>query len=640
MPAWSLTIGGVDYSSYCVWDSVTINQTARHRGSTMSVELAMYSKAMNRPKAFQTITFRSITQNANLFGGIILKSVQTEIGAGMFQYRISCIDYTKWLDHMITDVTAYPAPGQSGRADQVAVQVLQRYVTSTTGDFHYIGLDKPPACPIDVTTYSAATPGGRVYPSTYTLTAIEVNLEQVSGVIDQIAKVSDAMWFIDADRKFWFADSDVARSVATGLLAPLSQTSVTIYDETYQANNTVGGTNRGTVTMNLPTLDADNPYANVPAGYGPNQTSYRSLKLTEDASQTISDVFIYGFEQASDAMTYESLRTGPYPKAATVTNGRLRGDASTRFFPLTQKPASAATTTVYLRDFETAAGNGTTPFKTYTAAAGNLKTEYIDGQPSDATITLGSGRAVAGSTSTTLATGLTATLNAWAGKTVYLTGGMGAGQQRSITGNTVGTSPMYAVATVASPVWAVTPDATTTFAIFPPGSDWVFVCTSNQGIRFTVAPAATHDIDVWYHHLFPGANMGLNASLAKEIASREGFGGGYYTISESNSAYTTPMLPSEGLTPWMAAVDITLRRQARFKYFATFESTLAGWRPGQQFAITSILRGDLTNSSTGYATWETTFTQRFYVTQVEQVPYGSEGILLSSVEASSDFWGA
>lgn len=134
--------------------------------------------------------------------------------------------------------------------------------------------------------------------------------------------------------------------------------------------------------------------------------------------------------------------------------------------------------------------------------------------------------------------------------------------------------------------------------------------------------------------------MGLNASLAREIASREGFGGGYYTISESNSAYSTPLLPSEGLMPWMAAVDITLRRQARFKYFATFESTLSGWRPGQQFAITSALRGDVSGSATGYATWEPTFTQRFYVTQVEQVPYGSEGILLSSVEASSDFWGA
>lgn len=648
MTGWKLQIGaaGTDYSSQCEWDSVTINQTARHKGSTMAFNVTIMVTGgvptMPRPKAFQEVKFSRINADLSLttiFGGIILQSEQSEVGMGIFAYRIQSIDFTKWLDHMITGWETYPSEGRSDAADQIAVEIMQNYVLGNGAqvrNFNYIGVDTNPAVPITVASY----PTGNVYPSKIHLITYVTGMSGVSTAIDNVAKMADALWFIDPDKKFWFADSDVARDLnITQLLAPLKSTTVTIYDETFDGGSVTG--NKGKRALLLPTLDVDNPYANVPDAQATTgrRTTYRNLKILEDVSQTISSIFIYGYEDASTTDTIESPRTGLFPKAATVVNLKMHGDGATRFFPLSNKPVSAKYTTVYFRDIEP---GGSTATKTYTVALGNLKTEYVDGSPADQTIVKTSGIASAG-TNTTLVTAsnLAWGANQWIGYQIYLTGGAGAGQLRTIATNTAPTVPTATTLTVTvTAAWTVNPAASTTFAIFPAGTDWAFVCTSNQGIRFTVAPASTQDIDVWYSIYVPGNRAGTNKALANEIKYREGFGGGYYVQSMADSAYTTGIKDSETLPASQAAVDIQLRRFARFKYTARFESLLTGWRPGQQLAIVSQLRGDTVASPTGYAVWDTTFSQRFFVTGVEQTCYAADGTMLSVIQASSDIDGS
>ena len=647
MTGWKLQIGaaGTDYSSQCEWDSVTINQTARHKGSTMAFNVTIMVTGgvptMPRPKAFQEVKFSRINADLSLttiFGGIILQSEQSEVGMGIFAYRIQAIDYTKWLDHMITGWETYPSEGRSDAADQIAVEIMQNYVLGNGAqvrNFNYIGVDTNPAVPITVASY----PAGNVYPSKVHLITYVTGMSGVSTAIDNVAKMADALWFIDPDRKFWFADSDVARDLnITQLLAPLKSTTVTIYDETFDSGSVTG--NKGKRTLVLPTLDVDNPYTNVPDAQATGRrTTYRNLKIMEDVSQTISSIFIYGYEDASTTDTIESPRTGLFPKAATVVNLKMHGDGATRFFALSNKPVSAKYTTVHFRDIEP---GGSTATKTYTVALGNLKTEYVDGSPADQSIVKTSGIASNGGAATLVtASNLAWGANQWTGYQIYLTGGAGAGQLRTIATNTAPTVPTATTLTVTvTAAWTVNPAASTTFAIFPAGTDWAFVCTSNQGIRFTVAPASTQDIDVWYSIYVPGNRAGTNKALANEIKYREGFGGGYYVQSMADSAYTTGIKDSETLPASQAAVDIQLRRFARFKYTARFESLLTGWRPGQQLAIVSQLRGDTVASPTGYAVWDTTFSQRFFVTGVEQTCYAADGTMLSVIQASSDIDGS
>jgi hypothetical protein len=90
--------------------------------------------------------------------------------------------------------------------------------------------------------------------------------------------------------------------------------------------------------------------------------------------------------------------------------------------------------------------------------------------------------AIAGSTSTTLATGKTWLLNQWANMQARIISGTGAGQIRAIASNTTG-----GVATV-SAAWTVTPDATSVYRI--EGNEDHFYLMGNNAVtlyRFTIS---------------------------------------------------------------------------------------------------------------------------------------------------------
>lgn len=92
------------------------------------------------------------------------------------------------------------------------------------------------------------------------------------------------------------------------------------------------------------------------------------------------------------------------------------------------------------------------------------------------------GTAIAGSTSTTLATGKTWLLNQWANSQVRIVSGTGAGQIRAIASNTTG-----GVATV-SAAWTLTPDATSVYRI--EGNDDYLYLLGNNAVtmyRFSIS---------------------------------------------------------------------------------------------------------------------------------------------------------
>ncbi len=556
---WTLLCGGVDYSTYSPYDSWRVNSSARHRGSTASGVIDIYNKAVERPKCFQEVRLLHVASGTTLFGGVILDVEQEEIGPLLFRYRVSCIDYTKWLDHIPIGALTYPRTATPGTADQCVYEMIRDWVT-TSVTVDPFGIPAPSisvpltALPVVPTAYSASG-GGRIYPSNIAVYGYTPNFIYVSQAIDYIAKLADAVWFIDYDKVFWFADAEVAR--VNGILnGPMVASTQTYYDQTYMG----GGAVRGSVTVSLPTIDADNPHSYVPpavAAANPQRTTYRKLKIRESAANTISGIHLKDYSEVSTAAAVE----GPATRVSgtnTTPNQKLIGDGFTKWFPLYNQPVDPAHTTVQVYT------PGGALDKTYTATdpTYKIKTEYVDGQPNQVT-----------------------------------------------------------------------------------ADDWVFVCTSNYGIRFTQAPADLKEIVVTYNYYSPAQNPENIAALAAEIAAREGYGSGWYYSVLGGSEFTSPVSLTDGTPYWFASQQIQLKRFGRFKYLASFESLLDGWRPGQQFFLVSANRGQKTGTGT-YPTWGnpvapyTTFIQRFFVTGTETVPHGADGTTLTRVEAASDIFGS
>jgi hypothetical protein len=325
---WLTIIGGNDYSPYVPFDSWRIEGSIRHLGSQASCTVILPRGSLPRPKGFQQIVLRWDSPPIFLFGGIITRVDQHPTGnPDVYAYELTCVDYTRWLDHIPAGAGAY-----TGTADAVVRQLIQDWVNPGTLAAN-LGLPAV-AAPID-------TQGVQSIP--VTIYGFNPNYLPVSQCIDQIAKMVEAVWYVDPLGSLVFANPD-----STYLFAPLPVESFSYFDQGRQQ----------TVTEQLPVLHADTELP-PPAG----NISYYDLILSEDISGTISGVTV---------KDYFAVTTQPVTEN-NQNNAKLVGDGMTRFFPLYNRPVDPAHTTVTV-------GN-----KVYSVANHNLKTEYVDGDPANPT---------------------------------------------------------------------------------------------------------------------------------------------------------------------------------------------------------------------------------------------------------------
>lgn len=404
----------------------------------------------------------------------------------------------------------------------------------------------------------------------------------VSQAIDYLCKTFYCLWYIDVTRDLIVFLPDTEDQPGAPLPPPAGAEVLSWYDQ--DPLNPVMLS-----SFTIPTLYADT-----------DTTNYFDLELTEESSSTISGVLVKDYSELS----------------VTQDSEAKVGDGTTKQFQLYSDPADPKHTTV----------TNVTTGKSY-------KWNKVVGTTS-----------AVGGTYTLTDTSKTWTVNQWAGATVRLT--TGSGDEIQTTQSAKIASNTATVLTITSP-WTVVPTSGEAYAIdnmlteyvdgqpsdVAPG-DVCFVCTVNRGFRFGVAPAAADQISVAYNYYFIGQSPYQAIALSAEIASREGFGAGYYY--DVFSGETAPITVSEGTPPWQALQQIMLKRYARIKIKASFKSYTAGWVPGQRFAIVSDARGD--SSSNVFTGWGTRFVQRFFVTQTNSTII-NDTTVLTEVEAVSDLWG-
>lgn len=493
MAYWKLLIGpypaAVDFSGNTDFTSWTLYQSIRHRGSQASGRVHISAKSLARPKVFHELRILW-PDGTTLFGGIIQNVRQVLIVGDKVEYQIECSDYTRWLDHLPAGDAAY-----SGTLDVLVKTIIDDWVTNASSlSFGHAG----PSAPI---TYTNVLPIAASYEG------YNPNFQPVSQAIDFLCKTFYALWYVDVNRDLHVFLPDTAGAPTAPLPAPSS--AVSWYDQDPINPTTV-------VSSTIPTLYADT-----------DTTDYFDLVLSEEAASTISGVLIKDYSELSVVQTVDNLEAD--------------SSGNQKQFQLYNDPADPAHTSVVV----------TPPGTTYSLANGKLKTEYVDGQPTD-------------------------------------------------------TSP----------------------------GDFCYVCPTNRGVRFGVAPAAGAAVNVTYNYYFPGRSPYQATALAAEIAAREGFGPGYYY--DVFSGETAPITVAEGLPPWEALQQIMLKRYARIKIGASFRSYVRGWLPGQAFVIVSANRGD--SAANAFTGWGTTFMQRFFVTQTES-RIVNDTTVETSVEAVSDLWG-
>jgi len=498
--SWRLRIAGVDYSVEADMPTISIMQSNKHRGGIMTCDVNIAGKAKPRPKSLQSIYLEHVTAGSadwRLFGGVIATSEQYEIQPTTYGYHLTCVDLTRFLDHVPIGASVY-----TGAVSDVVKQIVQDW--AAPGNL-VTGALSDPAPDAPITTNHVQDLSVQVY-------GFQPLYIPVSAALDQLARMVYASWWVDpyGDIYFCMPDSTWAR-------APLP----TVAPVTFFNQDLVAGEPVGMTTQSLPLLDADVDWA-----------EYRDLRIAEDATQLITCVH---------ARDYQEVSTVPAEENPS-NNAKLRGDGSTRFFPLYNTPVDPAHTLVYV------------DAKEYSTGRGNLRTEYIDGTPAA-----------------------------------------------------------------------------------PTEDDWCFVCQSNQGIRFNLAPPSQSSIRVIYNYYANGQDVMKNLTLAAEVAAREGFGGGRIYQILSDPTLTQPISLSDGTPPWLAAEQITLSRYGRIKYKATFSTRRSGWRPGQVFAIQSARRGDQADAAS-YNTWGQTFRQRFWVVQTS-TKLNNDDVADTRVEAHADIWG-
>lgn len=346
---WQALIGGVDYSAYTDFSSWRISQSNRHRGSQASGKVTISAKAIGRPLALQQVILKQ-SGGANIFNGVIQRVEQVGLNPNTYDYRLTCSDLTRWLDHLPVGGNVYPNASHSvypGATIADAVKqivydwVLTSAAISDTGEI--VG----PSVPITMTHVAAMS---------IPLFGYTPNWMPVTNALDELAKMCNAVWFVDENADLWFMLPG-----NTDLHAPPSTTSVTYFSQDLN-----GSMVKGNVTETLPTIDADNPTSNVPGGQAAAST-YSDLSLTEDTSAIISGVALRNYYEASTDQVTEDKDN----------NKALLGDGNTKFFPLYNIPIDPDHTAVTVTP---TVGAPTL----YTVANNNLKIEYVDGKPTDA----------------------------------------------------------------------------------------------------------------------------------------------------------------------------------------------------------------------------------------------------------------
>lgn len=141
-----------------------------------------------------------------IFGGIIAEYSLLPATAGVYDYAVACVDYTRWLDKRRV----------SGFINQTNVRDAVRDILDQfTDGFSYLDNDG---------NESVRMSDVEIFPTSFALTTVSESLQE-------IADMKDAFWYVDFDKVVWFMkrlDTDNTAPIATISMTSPSVTNLTV----------------------------------------------------------------------------------------------------------------------------------------------------------------------------------------------------------------------------------------------------------------------------------------------------------------------------------------------------------------------------------------------------------------------------
>ncbi len=197
------------------------------------------------------------------------------------------------------------------------------------------------------------------------------------------------------------------------------------------------------------------------------------------------------------------------------------------------------------------------------------------------------------------------TANAFGGWTVYITGGTGAGQQRTITTNT-------ATRLNITPNWATTPNTTSTYLIInDPGTNETASANATSATTSTLTNSAatwtTNQWAGWTVSILSGTGAGQRRTISSNTATQLTVSSNWTTTPNATSVYVINMTGTSGLGKGTATAGTnnTLTDSAAVwadnQWLGWTVTILSGTGAGQQRQIVSNTATALTVS----ANWTT-----------------------------------
>jgi hypothetical protein len=241
----TITIAGVDRTTYILWDSLRIENILNQQADTCSFKIRKYGDRTFKPVVGREVII--LDGATRVFGGIISQIAEAAVAWNIIEYTINCIDYTRLLDQHLV-------------AESYENKTITEIITSLIADW----------LPTGITMTQVD--------SSFMVKFIQFNYEPATKCINQLADLVGANWYIDYNKDIYFklpaaspAPTDITDSNGT-----YSKGSLVVRRDTSQLRNSIvvrGGEYLGTEFTASVRADGTQTVFNLPY-------RYQSLKAT------------------------------------------------------------------------------------------------------------------------------------------------------------------------------------------------------------------------------------------------------------------------------------------------------------------------------------------------------------------------
>lgn len=234
-----IEIDGVDKTESIIWNSFSIKNNINNQTDECVFKVRKTTGNTYKPSLGDEVVVEE--DGDNIYGGIIVRSVESAEAGGNIIYEIKCADYTQYLKRQL---------------------VIERYENETTDDIIQDLVDN--YTDDSITTTNVAV--------TKTIASISFNGLTVAECLEKLAESLNAFWYIDEDKDIHFFQKNTELSPfnLTDTSGNYIYNSLKIEDDISQLRNSItirGGTNPSDTNRIETIVSQDDTQDVFPLGY-------------------------------------------------------------------------------------------------------------------------------------------------------------------------------------------------------------------------------------------------------------------------------------------------------------------------------------------------------------------------------------